>query len=346
MSRSIVVNTKILKSPITGVQRYLNEILENSDVSFTKVSPGFVKGGVVGHLWEQLVLPLLVRGNILWSPSNSGPLILKNQVVTIHDMVPLDHPESLTPLFVIWYKFLLPRLIKRARKIIAISEFTRSRVLAHTSADPTKIVVIPNGVDEKFTPQDPATVEMVRSKLGLPTRYLLSVGSLEPRKNLARVLQAWEKVHTELPDNICLVLAGGKGKKRVFQEVSVDASVPGVHFIGHVSDSDLPALYCGAEAFVYMSFYEGFGLPPLEAMACGVPTLTGNLTALPEVVGDDGALTVSPFDVEAIADGIKKIVCDDVLRNNLRVAGLRRAAEFSWVRTAQMSVDAIRSIEN
>ena len=329
----------MLHSPLTGVQRYTLELLSRWGDRAKKVAPSSRRfsSGLAGHFWEQVVLPMALRGALLFSPSNTGPLGVKRQVVTIHDVVPLDHPEWLNPRFAAWYRFLLPRLTHKVQRVITISNFTRQRLLELTTVPADKVVVIPNGVDARFSPRTADETSRVREALKIPTEYyVLSLGSLEPRKNLHRLLQAWSQVQNEIPSDIWLVIAGVKGKKLVFREVSFESLPPRVYLTGHVRDDFLPALYSGAVAFIYVSVYEGFGLPPLEAMASGTPMLTGDRTALPEVVGD-AALMVDPFDVEAIAWGLKQLVEDGALRERLRRKGLQRAKMFSWDKTANMT---------
>ncbi|PZA06814.1 MULTISPECIES: glycosyltransferase family 1 protein [unclassified Meiothermus] len=326
----IVVNTRTLASKLTGVQRYTSEIVDRLGAGIERIAPRPALDGIAGHAWEQFVLPTQLRGRLLWSPSNTGPLLVRQQVVTVHDVVPLDHPEWLNPRFAGWYRFLLPKLLPRVRRIITVSEFSKTRILEHIRLEPWRVVVIPNGVDPRFHPRTQEEHDQIKERLGLPSsHFVLSLGSLEPRKNLGRLLKAWALVSTRLPEEVWLVVAGAKGKAQIFQEVSLEKLPPRVHFVGHVPDEYLPVLYSAASGFVYPSVYEGFGIPPLEAMASGTPTLTGNRTALPEVVGD-AALTVDPFDVEAIADGLWRLVTDAELRQRLRQRGLERSKQFGW----------------
>lgn len=339
----IAVNTRVLHMHTTGVQRYTLELLSRLGREVRRIAPAVKLDGVQGHLWEQAILPLRIGDRLLWSPSNTGPIAVRRQVVTIHDVVPLDHPEWLNPRFAAWYRWLLPRLAKRVAHIITISEFSRQRIVECLKVAATKVTVIPNGVDARFHPRSPTEVTRTRRGLGIPSpHYILTVGSLEPRKNLHRLLQAWERVHTSIPDDVWLVVTGAKGKALVFKDVHFSKLPPRVHLTGHVEDAHLPALYSGALAFAYLSVYEGFGLPPLEAMAAGVPTITGNRTALPEVVGDAGVM-VDPLDVDAIADGLKRIVEDSDLRRQLRAKGLERARRFSWDRTAALTFSVLEA---
>ena len=345
VTMTFLVNAKILNGHITGVQRYLLEIIESISGQMERVQPGRAFTGLKGHIWEQFVLPLRVGRNLLWSPSNTGPLAVARQVLTIHDVVPLDHPEWNNWKFAAWYRFLLPRLVLRVRRVIAISEFTKERLLATTKISPEKIIVIPNGVDSRFHPRSEAEVASAIEALGLPTkRYLLTVGSLEPRKNLRRLLAAWRQAHTGLPEDIWLVIAGGKGKVMVFGDTTgAEDLPPRAYLTGRVSDDLLPALYAGAAAFAYVSEYEGFGLPPLEAMASGVPVLVSNTTAFPEVVGDAG-LYANPLDVNEIAQGLIRLLTDSDVAAALSERGLKRAKQFSWERTAALTLKVLREV--
>lgn len=334
----------MLHSPVTGVQRYLLEILHRIGQHTDTLAPKSWTSGIKGHAWEQCVLPAVVRGRVLFSPSNTGPLAVSRQVVTLHDVVPLDHPEWLSPKFAAWYRFLTPRLMRRAARIITVSEFSKRRLLDQVRLDESKIRVIPNGVDARFHPRDKGQIDHTLRSLGLPSRrYVLSVGSLEPRKNLGRLLQAWSMVHQTLPEDLWLVISG-QGNPKVFAAgLGIDKMPPRVHLTGHVPDEILPFLYAGADLFAYLSLYEGFGLPPLEAMASGVPVITSDRTSLPEVTGD-AALTVDPWDVEAIAAAIKTLSGNAELRADLISKGLARARQFSWDLTAERTRAVLREV--
>lgn len=333
--KPIIVNAKILHYPLTGVQRYLHELLSRWPGGCELAASPEGMAGVKGHFWEQCVLPLRCRGGLLFSPSNTGPLAVSNQVVTMHDMAPLDHPEWLSPAFVAWYGFLMPRLARRVKHIITVSEYTKSRILHHSGINADKVSVIPNGIDNVFAPHRVEDVEAMRERLGIPSRrYVLSLGSLEPRKNLSGLFGAWKRIVQRIPEDIWLVVAGGKGNRRVFQDVELDKLPARVHLTGHIADDELPALYAGALVFAYLSFYEGFGLPPLEAMASGVPVLTGNRTSLPEVVGDTG-LMVDPYDQMAAAEALLRMIECRELRLELSQKAIERAGGFKWDKTAK-----------
>lgn len=342
---SIVVNTRILSGQTTGAPRYLDELLRRWADHVDKISPTHNLHGLRGHAWEQFVLPTRIAGRVLFSPSNTGPLAVRRQVVALHDVVPLDHPEWLNPRFAAWYRFLTPRLAKRVAHIVTVSHFSKERIIERIGIDEDRITVAWNGVDKRFQPRSKGVLTDSLSKLKLPSdRYVLYVGSLEPRKNVPRLLDAWRGVLNEIQEDIWLILAGAKGKPDVFASDDAEKNLPArVHLAGHVDDKLLPYLYSGALCFVYPSIYEGFGLPPVEAMSSGVPVVTSNRAALSEIAGD-AAILVDPFKVDDIADGIVRICNDSSLRQRLIRSGLERANLFNWDMTASSILDAIRMI--
>jgi glycosyltransferase involved in cell wall biosynthesis len=337
----IALNARFHAHRPTGMQRYALELAGRFADRIQSVRPARSLRGATGHLWEQLYLPSAVRGRLLWSPNNTGPLAIARQVCTIHDLIPLDHPEWFNRRFAAWYEWLLPRLAKKVQHIIAISEFTKQRIVERLGVRPERVTVISNGVDERFSPKTPEEIQAVRRSLGIKApAYVLCVGSLEPRKNLRRLLQAWAKIQASLDADVELVVAGAKGSSRVFEAVCIDPLPRRVQFTGYVSNEELPSLYAGALALVYPSLYEGFGLPPLEAMASGTPVVTSNGTSLPEVAAN-AAVLVNPEDVDSIAEGIRTVVSSSALREKLRRLGFERAARTTWERTAQQTLQLL-----
>ena len=335
MNRVIVCNTRNLSSTMTGVQRYTTEILSRLGGDVERLSPLGRHQGLIGHAWEQFVLPVKTKHKLLWSPCNTGPLSVANQVLSIMDVAPLDHPEWSSRKFASWYRYLIPRLAKKVQNIITISEVSKQRILHHCPDASSKIAVTPLAADQRFKPTESAAIDKMADELKLPSRnYVVALGSLEPRKNLPRLLRVWKKIQSELPEDIWLVLAGAEGASLVFRKERYDHIPPRVFLTGHVPDHHLPALYSGSLASIYLSYYEGFGLPPLEAMSCGAPVIVANAASLPEVVGSAGLL-VDPYDDDAIANGLMSLLDDSILRRDLAERGLKQAMSFSWDQTAE-----------
>ena len=338
----VLVNTRILDAPVTGTQRYAKELLARWNGCVDTISPRKHARGVFGHAWEQLVLPATVGKRLLFSPSNTGP-IKENQVVMIHDMAAFDCPDTFSPLFAAWYQFLLPRLAHKVRRIITVSEFVKERIAVHAKVSRSKIVVVPNGVSSQFCPEAISGLDRAMDAVRIPSRnYILAVGSMEKRKNLHRLVQAWSAVQHRVPEDLWLVVVGAKGNSRVFAGVHLTNLPARVFLAGHVDECLLPSLFAGALLLAYVSYYEGFGLPPLEAMASGTPVLAGNRSSLPEVVGDAGVL-VNPFSVDEIADGIHGMIENVAVRQDLRRRGLARAKQFSWDEAARRTWDVLQA---
>lgn len=348
LSGGFCVNSRVLGAHTTGVQRHLMEVEARLPVRVPHLQPAKPLHGIRGHAWEQLHLPLLVGKRVLWSPSNTGPLAIRKQVVTIHDLAPLDHPDWFGWKFAAWYQYLIPRLAKRVERILVDSEFTKERLLAVAPVPQEKVQVVYCGVSDHFFHTDHLSAsvqDQVNPILDIPgSRYVLSVGSLEPRKNLARLLQAWHRILPELDEDLWLVLSGAKGRSLVFQDIpELKHLPPRVYLAGYVDDDLLPALYAGAQLFVYPSVYEGFGLPPLEAMASGTPVIAGNQASLPEVVGDAGIL-VDPFNVDEIGEQLLALMQNPQLRVELSERGRARAKTFTWQNTADMTWNALMEV--
>jgi glycosyltransferase involved in cell wall biosynthesis len=323
MTREIVINGRFLSHRITGVQRYGSEIVRlignRCRIEKTRAN------GAVGHLWEQFLLPHKLGSNsVLWSPGNTGPLMVREQALTIHDLSPLEHPEWFRASFSFWYRLFLPILAKRVRVIFTPSEYMRRKITARIGVN--NVLSVPSGVNhEMFHP------EVSQSTCELPKRYVLFVGSLEPRKNLPLLLKAWNEIYSEFPD-VTLLIVGASG--RIFRSVDFQHIPPQTRFLGYV-EKELPLLYANAELFALPSLEEGFGLPALEAMACGTAVVVSNGGALPEVVGD-AALIFNLADSAALAKALKTCLRDKDLRRLLREKGLARAQQFSWHVTAHI----------
>lgn len=338
----IVCNTRCLDAKMTGVQRYTKSILGYFAAdSYRELAPSEVfSHGLKGHFWEQLILPNNVKKDeILWSPSNAGPISVKNQVVTIHDLVPLDHPEWVSKTFSLWYKMFWPILFKNAKHFIAISEFTKSRMIEKLNVPENKISVVYNGVEKHFFNEP---VSDYSDKIPF-RRYILTLGAIEPRKNLISLLNAWQNIKENVDDDIGLVVVGAKGAGAVFGSYSFDSHQDRVYFTGYVEEKYIISLYKNALFFIYVSFYEGFGLPPLEAMATGCPVISSNTSAMPEIVGDVGIL-VDPYSTESIQDAILTYCDSSSLRYRNSILGVERAKMFDWKKCSDETFNVLQSI--
>jgi glycosyltransferase involved in cell wall biosynthesis len=319
----VVVNGRFLARRVTGVERYGREILRyigiNCRVETTR------KQGWKGHAWEQLMLPAkLSQETLLWSPANTGPLLIRRQALTIHDLSPLEHPEWFRAGFAAWYRLFLPILAKRVTRVFTPSEYVKQKVARRLGI--TNVIVTPNGVDHAiFHPS------AKQKRLDLPPSYVLFVGTLEPRKNLTSLLQAWNEIKDDFKE-MWLTIVGTQGN--VFKAVHLSPQMERVCFLGYVDDEVLRELYANATLFVLPSQEEGFGLPALEAMACGAPVVVSDGGALPEVVGE-AALTFCLSDPAALTKLLKECLNNAGLRSSLSEKGLERAKLFSWQAAAE-----------
>jgi glycosyltransferase involved in cell wall biosynthesis len=260
-------------------------------------------------------------------------------VVTIHDLAFLRFPEHVPPRWRLLYRLGLRAAIRRADEILVPSRSTGEDLLRHGRIDAARVRVTPLASTLDVGADDPTPV---LARLGISRPYVLFVGTLEPRKNVVSLLRAYRRAAAEGIEHM-LVLAGARGWGADSLERELAADGPGtIVRTGFLPANDLDAVYRGASVFVYPSVYEGFGLPVLEAMARGVPTITSNSSSLPEVVGD-AALTVDPISVEAIAEAIRAVATDGALAGRLADDGRRRAAAFTWDETARLTLEAYRS---
>ncbi|MGB9723986.1 MAG: glycosyltransferase family 4 protein [Chloroflexia bacterium] len=290
-------------------------------------------------LWQRLRLPLPVelfcgRLDLFYSPDFVLPPQLGGRrLLTVHDLAFLVHPECAVPSLGWYLRRAVPRSIARADLLLADSEHTRQDLIRLLGVAPERVEVLYPGVEPAFRPLERAALEEARARYGLPERFLLTVGTIEPRKNLPRLLEALSGLPEAL--RLPLIVVGRPGwlYQATFAAVERYGLQGEVRFLGFVPQEDLPALYNLALALLYPSRYEGFGLPPLEAMACGTPVLTSRVSSLPEVVGE-AAVLVDPADVSSIREGLRRLLEDADLRAHLREQGLARAREFTWEKSA------------
>ena len=263
-------------------------------------------------------------------------------VVTIHDVIPLHAAGRLpTRRAQLIYRLLLHRALRHAAGVLTPSEAAAADLRSHCAVRGDRLWVTPYASDDRFKPASPKAVAAMRGRLGLPERYVLCVGTQKPHKNLEMLVQAWRAVAGRDAGAACLALAGGSaaGPRTVQPRDTADATSDRVRWVGDVSEGDLPALYTGARFVVQPSLLEGFGLPVLEAMACGAPVLCAQTPALTEVTGG-AALLFDPTSVSACSAALRRALEDDALRADLTARGFVRVREFSWSRTASLTLDA------
>ena len=323
MSETIFINGRFLTQPITGVQRYAREIVTRlillepdrfcvlmprgdfSNISDLLRSRVQQLGQFQGHLWEQLELGPYVqwRGGLLYSPTMSNPILVSKQIFTVQDLFVLEYPEWVGLNFHRWYSWLLPKLIRRSKPIVAGSLYAKGEIARRFLLPADSIQVIPCGVDLKFAPANAMERQRVKAKYQLPEHFFLSLGSLEPRKNLKNLIDAW--LNLPESDRWPLLIAGKLGANQVFGDFDSSSLMRAGHdirILGYVPDDDLPGLYSSANVFTYVSLLEGFGLPPLEAAACGAKVLTSNNSGMLEVMGGFATL-VDPLNVQSVTEG-------------------------------------------
>ena len=304
------------------------------------------------RLWHRLRLPLPVQWftgpiDLYHSPDFVLPPLRGNipTLLTVHDLSFVHYPQTFTPALVNYLNQVVPPSVARATHILADSEATRVDLMNLWQTPAAKITVLYSGVNEKFHPiMEKGTLAAVRARYGLDEGpYLLSVGTLQPRKNYQMLVRAFKGVAAQWPHN--LYIAGSKGW--LYEEMLAEAAAQGladrVKFLGFVDDGDLPALYSGAALFLFPSFYEGFGLPLLEAMACGVPVVSANTSSLVEVAGE-AAWLLPPGDERAWQETMHRLLLDAPRRATMVAAGFRQARRFTWRKTARQLVSVYRQL--
>lgn len=267
-------------------------------------------------------------------------------IITIHDMVYKYFPETIGGENLKYFTKQLPKIAKKADMLIADSESTKRDIIKYLDVSEEKIRVIYLGVDSMFKPlTDMGTLTSVRKCYNLPEKFILFLGTIEPRKNIQGLISAYIKLCDEKNFSHDLVLAGDISRgKNCLKNLKKDSRlIEKIHFIGYVDERNLPGLFNLADIFVYPSFYEGFGLPVLEAMACGVPVVTSNTSSLPEVAGN-AAVLIDPHSIDDLAEGIRCVLSDNELRQSLIKRGLERAKLFTWEKCARDTMQVFKEL--
>lgn len=349
----IVINARFLTQELRGVQRFAEQIclaLQGQRQDLVFVTPAGIRmhdtarqlqaqviGSHEGHLWEQLDLPRYLRRQghpLLLSLGATGPLFYRNQIATHHDITYIRHPHSYSWQFRTAYRLMTPLLLKRLKTLITVSQFSKREIGQFYKVAAHKILVVPNAVGDDFQPGAPAQAT---------PRYLLAVSSPSAHKNFNRMIQAFLR----LPgfDQVQLRIVGNGGA--IFADPSLEAlasSDPRVHFLGRLSDEQLIEQYQGAAAFVFPSLYEGFGIPPLEAQACGCPVLAANAASIPEVL-QSSALYFDPLDVDHISRAMALALNNLNIRQHLRTLGLHNVSRFSWEDSARLISERLDQVQ-
>ncbi|WP_397452436.1 glycosyltransferase family 4 protein [Pseudomonas sp. NA-150] len=348
----IVINARFLTQELRGVQRFAEQTCLalkqiRDDVVF--VAPPDIKmhdsakalnvqcfGRHRGHLWEQLDLPLYLRRQgkpLLVSLCSTAPLFYRNQIATHHDITYIRHPESYTRLFRTLYRLMTPVLLSNIKALLTVSNFSRDEIAQFYNYPEKNIFVVPNAVSSAFQPGPPDKEHK---------DYLLAVSSPSAHKNFSRMIEAFLTLSNQPELQMHIVGAASE----IFSDPDLQRladSDPRIRFLGRLNDQELIAQYQGAAAFVFPSVYEGFGIPPLEAQACGCPVLAANAAAIPEVL-QASALYFDPVDVNHIATAMQRMLTDATLRRSMRRRGLQNVSRFSWedsARRVSQRIDAL-----
>ncbi|MCB2289234.1 glycosyltransferase family 4 protein [Clostridium sp. CS001] len=270
------------------------------------------------------------------------------KITTIHDLIPYVMPETVGKGYLIKFLKEMPMIIGGSDGIITVSEFSKRDILKFFPIDESKIFVTPLAADKKYVPKDKIYCRnFLKDKYNLADPFILYLGGFSERKNIASALIAFSKVYKDLDKKYNLVIVGdykdpSQRLVKLVAELKIDSNVI---FTGFVPEEHLPMFYNGCDTFIYPSFYEGFGLPPLEAMNCGTPVIASNLTSIPEVVGDGGIL-INPYDISEISFAIGNLLGSEKLRQELSYKALKRAKEYSWQNTARSTLKAYESVYN
>ena len=343
-NKNIVINCRFLNQKITGVQRFGIEItkeLVKLSNNIICVSPRNILyddlakalkvqriGFNTGHLWEQLDLPLfLIKSNaVLINLANTGPVFYFNKIITLHDILFIRYPNTFSWSFRLFYKNLIPLLLKTSKDIFTVSEFSKSEISSYYNIRKDRITIIYNSVNSQFYPTPKSNCE----------KYILAVSSVAPHKNFHNLIKAFSIIKNK---NVKLYIVGHQNNN--FKQIDIDhTTFKRINFLGRVNDQQLNDLYSNAICFVHPSFYEGFGIPPIEAQSCGTAVISSNAASLPEI-GLDSFLYVDPKNINDIAKKIQILIQDKHLQRKLINKGYENVKRFSWKKSAEKIINSI-----
>jgi len=349
----IAFNAYFLSGKKAGIGHYSQNILDalkqlSDGVKYNEVSNRF---DLNKFIFEQIYLPgqlLLRRPKLFFSPSMILPFFNPvPSVMVVYDLVFKLFPEYYRGRLNLFYlNLFFGRSVTKAKKIIAISENTKNDLVRLYDVEASKVVVTPLAASVKFCViDDKKRLSGVRTRYDLPDKFILFVGTIEPRKNVKRLIQAYLTLSNELRAEYKLVLCGqmGWGSKELVDWYTTQKEQGSVIFLNYISGDDLLLLYNLASLFVYPSFYEGFGLPVLEAMACGVPTITSNTSSMPEAAGD-AAILIDPNNTIELSKSMRQVLQDKQLADKMRLQGLEQAKKFSWDKTAEATLEVFQGV--
>lgn len=317
--------------------------------------PSHLKGWSIGQLrrYGRFVSPMFrslrclpYKNHIFHSPNYALPAFMGQSVSTIHDLSIFRHPQFHPAERLAHMRRIFPSILRRGDLFVTDSEFSRQEILDYWGVDADRVLAVPLGVDACYRPMSSEDLSPALKRLGLePWRYTLSVGTIEPRKNIERLIQLYRQLPSSLRNEYPLVLAGNEGwnSESIHQEIVAGRAEDWLIYLSYVAESDLPALYAGSRAFACVSLYEGFGLPVLEAMAAGVPVVCSSVASLPEV-GGDAVRYVDPLQPDEIRQALIDLLENDALSDSYRRAGLARASQFTWSRTVEGTVAAYQRL--
>ena len=339
----------LLKSLADLDQKNDYVLYAHKDFPFTTSNPRWSKrsGALTryGTIWMQLELPLWLKEDqidIFWGTQHTLPLLMPKRiktVLTMHDLVHLIFPDTMKAKNYIINKLVIPPSIARSNALVAISHWTLNDVKKHFYPKNKIMKVTHLGIGKNFHPRDASQAQKrVKEELNLQTPYILTVGTFEPRKNIIGTFHAFEMIADQIPHR--LVIVGQKGWKNeaTFREMKQSKYWPRVHIVGFVPDELLPDVYSSADLFLFPSLYEGFGIPPLEAMACGVPVVASNVSSIPEVV-EDAAILVNPNNIAEMSQHILDLLQNRSLRDRMVKKGLEQIKKFTWTKTAHAMME-------